>query len=129
MLRALEKIESLGAQVTYNARLMSLPEIIKKYKTVTMREIRSKLLRFLQPLDLQIIDPIPGHQLAFVISRFLGLFNNPQLRTLQDQVRFNKEHAAEELPPGMPCSKFMFLNYSLYSTVQSNPVSKCWKMT
>jgi hypothetical protein len=46
MLKALEKVESLGARVTYNAPLMSLPEINKKYKTVTMREIISKLLRF-----------------------------------------------------------------------------------
>ncbi|GLI77739.1 hypothetical protein PoHVEF18_006032 [Penicillium ochrochloron] len=39
MLKALRKVESLGARVTYNAPLMSLPEINKKYKTVTMREI------------------------------------------------------------------------------------------
>ena len=49
MMKALEKIESLGAQVTYNAPLMSLPEITKKYNAVTMREIRSKLLRSLDP--------------------------------------------------------------------------------
>lgn len=105
MLEALKKVEYLGAQVTYDASLMSLPDITEKYKTVTMGEIGSKLLGSLQPLDPEIIDPIPGHQLAFVISRFLGLFNNPQLRTLQDLVTFNKEHAAEELPLGINCSK------------------------
>lgn len=128
MLEALKKVESLGAQVTYDACLMSLPEITEKYKTVTIGEIGSELLGSLQPLDPEIIDPIPGHQLAFVISRFLGLFNNPQLRTLQDLVTFNKEHAAEELPLGMNCSKFMFFKYSLHTMVQTNPASKCWKM-
>ncbi|CAI7674385.1 unnamed protein product [Penicillium discolor] len=80
MLEALKNVESLGAQVTYDVSLISLPEITEKYKTVTMGEIGR-------------------HQLAFVISRFLGLFNNPQLRTFQNPVTFNKEHAAEELPP------------------------------
>ncbi|KAJ5401094.1 hypothetical protein N7465_011583 [Penicillium sp. CMV-2018d] len=88
MLEALKKVESLGAQVTYDASLMSLPEITEKYKTVTMGEIGR-------------------HQLAFVISRFLGLFNNPQLRTLQDLVTFNKEHAAEELPLDQPSQQVL----------------------
>lgn len=130
MLEALKKVESLGAQVTYHASLMSLPEITEKYKTVTMGEIGSKL-RYSHPSNPgnpEIIDPIPRHQLAFVISRFLGLFNNPQLRTLQDLVTFNKEHAAEELPPGTNCSKFIFFKHSLYTMVQTNPARKCWKM-
>ncbi|KAJ5157295.1 uncharacterized protein N7482_008395 [Penicillium canariense] len=88
MLEALKKVESLGAQVTYNAPLLSLPGITDKYKTVTMGEIGR-------------------HQLAFVISRFLGLFNNPQLRTLQDLVMFNKEHAAEEVPPEQPSQQVL----------------------
>ncbi|KAJ5509770.1 hypothetical protein N7527_011913 [Penicillium freii] len=88
MLEALKKVESLGAQVTYDACLMSLPEITEKYKTVTIGEIGR-------------------HQLAFVISRFLGLFNNPQLRTLQDLVTFNKEHAAEELPLDQPSQQVL----------------------
>ncbi|KAF4768454.1 hypothetical protein HAV15_002539 [Penicillium sp. str.  len=88
MLEALKKVESLGAQVTYDASLMSLPEITEKYKTVTMGEIGR-------------------HQLAFVISRFLGLFNNPQSRTLQDLVTFNKEHVAEELPPDQPSQQVL----------------------
>ncbi|OQD91287.1 hypothetical protein PENSOL_c056G11558 [Penicillium solitum] len=95
MLEALKKVESLGAQVTYDASLMNLPEITEKYKTVTMGEIG------------KIIVPILGHQLAFVISRFLGLSNNPQLRTLQDLVTFNKEHAAEELPPDQPSQQVL----------------------
>lgn len=45
MLEALKKFESLGAQVTSNAPLMSLPEITEKYKTVAMGEIGSKLLK------------------------------------------------------------------------------------
>lgn len=95
-----------------------------------MGEIGSKL-RYSHPSNPgnpEIIDPIPRHQLAFVISRFLGLFNNPQLRTLQDLVTFNKEHAAEELPPGTNCSKFIFFKHSLYTMVQTNPARKCWKM-
>lgn len=44
MLEAPKKVESLGAQVTYNAPLMGLPEITK-YKTVAMGEIGSKLLK------------------------------------------------------------------------------------
>ncbi|CAI7583458.1 unnamed protein product [Penicillium palitans] len=109
MLEALKKVESLGAQVTYHASLMSLPEITEKYKTVTMGEIGSKL-RYSHPSNPgnpDIIDPIPRHQLAFVISRFLRLFNNPQLRTLQDLVTFNKEHAAEELPPDQPSQEVL----------------------
>lgn len=39
--------------------------------------------------------------MALVIERFLGLFDNPKMRTVQDLVQFNKEHASQELPPGM----------------------------
>ncbi|KAJ5461345.1 uncharacterized protein N7458_002897 [Penicillium daleae] len=88
MLEALKKVESLGPQVTYNAPLMSLPEITENYKTVAMGDIGR-------------------HQLAFVIQRFLGLFNNPKLRTFQDLVIFNKEHAAENLPPDQPSQQVL----------------------
>lgn len=51
MLEALKNVESVGAQVTYDASLISLPEITEKYKTVTMGEIGSKLLGSIQPLE------------------------------------------------------------------------------
>lgn len=46
MKQALKKIESLGATVNYDAILMSVPEIIEKYQTVTMEEIGGKYLDY-----------------------------------------------------------------------------------
>lgn len=39
--------------------------------------------------------------MALVIEKFLGLFDNPNMRTVHDLIEFNKEHASQELPPGM----------------------------
>ncbi|KAH8807984.1 amidase signature domain-containing protein [Xylogone sp. PMI_703] len=78
---ALKKAEALGAHVTYDAPLMTVPEVVEKYKTVQMWQIGR-------------------HQLAHTIARYLAIFDCPGMRTLQDVVEFNKKHADVELPPG-----------------------------
>lgn len=39
MKEALKKIESLGANVDYDAILMNVPDIVEKYQTVTTEEL------------------------------------------------------------------------------------------
>ncbi|KAI0105341.1 amidase signature domain-containing protein [Nemania sp. FL0031] len=85
---AMKKAESLGAQVMFNADLMSVGDITKTYNTVTQ-------------------DQIGRHQLAPVIRRFLAIFNEPTMKTLEDVVEFNKKHAAEELPPDQPSQQVL----------------------
>ena len=36
---AMKKVESLGGKVTYNAPLMSMKDVMEKYKTVGMAKI------------------------------------------------------------------------------------------
>lgn len=43
MVEALSKVESLGAKVVHDATLMTVPEVVEKYKTVQMSQIGSKL--------------------------------------------------------------------------------------
>ncbi len=43
MVEALSKAESLGAKIVYVAPLMTVPEVVEKYKTVQMSQIGSKL--------------------------------------------------------------------------------------
>ncbi|KAI1130215.1 amidase signature domain-containing protein [Nemania abortiva] len=85
---AMKKAESLGAKVTLNAQLMSISNITQSYNTVTQGQIGR-------------------HQLAPVIKRFLAIFNEPTMRTLEDVVEFNKKHAAEELPPDQPSQQVL----------------------
>ncbi|KAL6399341.1 Amidase [Ilyonectria robusta] len=80
---AMKAIESLGGKVVYDAPLMMLDDVVKTYKTAEM-------------------GTISRHQLSFVIKRYLALFDNPQMRTLEDVVEFNKRHADVELPPEQP---------------------------
>ncbi|GAW27360.1 putative amidase family protein [Rosellinia necatrix] len=80
---ALRLAQERGAHVTFDAHLMSTSDITENYGTVT-------------------IGQIARHQLAPVIARFLAIFNEPTMSTLQHVVEFNKKHAAEELPPEQP---------------------------
>ncbi|EEU37128.1 uncharacterized protein NECHADRAFT_52302 [Fusarium vanettenii 77-13-4] len=80
---AMKTIEDLGGKVVHDAPLMKLGDIVKTYKTAE-------------------IGAISRHQLGFVLERYLGLFDDPQLRTLEDLVAFNKKHAEAELPPDQP---------------------------
>jgi len=41
-----------------------------------------------------------GHELAPGIKRFLAIFRDPEMQTLQDVVDFGRAHAPEELPEG-----------------------------
>ncbi|KAH6976344.1 amidase signature domain-containing protein [Ilyonectria sp. MPI-CAGE-AT-0026] len=50
---------------------------------------------------------IERHQLSFVIKRYLALFDNPQWRTLEDAVEFNRRHADIELPPEQPSQEVL----------------------
>ncbi|UPK93858.1 hypothetical protein LCI18_004793 [Fusarium solani-melongenae] len=80
---AMKTIEDLGGKVVHDAPLLKLGDIVKTYKTAEM-------------------GAISRHQLGFVFERYLGLFDDPQLRTLEDLVQFNKKHAEVELPPDQP---------------------------
>lgn len=45
-----------------------------------------------------------GYELAPGIKRFLAIFRDPEMQTLQDVVDFGRAHAPEELPQGeTPC--------------------------
>ncbi|KAI1150287.1 amidase signature domain-containing protein [Nemania diffusa] len=88
MNKALRTAESLGAKVTFDAQLMSIQDITKTYNTVTQGQIGR-------------------HQLSWVIKRFLAIFNEPAMKTLEDVVEFNKQHAAEELPPDQPSQQIL----------------------
>ncbi|KAJ4263557.1 hypothetical protein NW762_006376 [Fusarium torreyae] len=80
MLDAMKKLEAAGASVSYNAPLLMPEAVIEKYETASLNSLQ-------------------GHELVFTFERFLALFDNPNLRTLDDLVKFNKEHTELELPP------------------------------
>ncbi|RSL60488.1 hypothetical protein CEP54_006739 [Fusarium duplospermum] len=80
---AMKTIEDLGGKVVHDAPLMKLGDIVKAYKTAEM-------------------GVISRHQLGFVLERYLVFFDDPQLRTLEDLVEFNKKHTEVELPPDQP---------------------------
>ncbi|KAI1505674.1 amidase signature domain-containing protein [Biscogniauxia marginata] len=83
MINAMKRAEMLGAQVVFNAPLLLPSKIIEKYGTV-------------QPGELF------NHELPVSFRKFLALFNDPNLRTLEDLVDFNKNHAELELPSDHP---------------------------
>lgn len=39
------------------------------------------------------------YQCRPTLEKYLSLFDNPKLRTLEDLIQFNEDHAEEELPP------------------------------
>lgn len=45
-----------------------------------------------------------GYELAPGIERFLAIFQDPEMQTLQDVVDFGRAHAPKELPQGEPPS-------------------------
>ncbi|KAK4197711.1 amidase signature domain-containing protein [Triangularia verruculosa] len=83
MINAMKKIDNLGGKVSYNAPLLMPDAIMEKYGTAK-------------------IGALLTHDLAFTFKRFFALFNNPELKSAQDLVDFNNEHANLELPPDHP---------------------------
>ncbi|KID81032.1 Amidase signature domain protein [Metarhizium guizhouense ARSEF 977] len=83
MMNALKTAQGQGAKVCYHAKLLMPDKIMGKYGTVPMWTLYNR-------------------ELPFGFKRFLALFNNTGLRTLQDLVDFNKKHAELELPSNQP---------------------------
>ncbi|KAH7000515.1 amidase signature domain-containing protein [Ilyonectria destructans] len=83
---AMKTIKGLGGKVVYDAPLMMLDNVVKKYTTAEMGTISC----------------------SFVFRRDIALFDNPQMRALDDVVdvvdvvEFNRRHADVELPPEQP---------------------------
>lgn len=96
---AIHMIESLGANVARNAPLET-PEDFFDKRGYSSRPLASKYNSLLHN---ECSNTISGtvHQARPCLENFFSLFEPRRLRSLEDLVKFNEEHADRELPPGL----------------------------
>lgn len=117
MIDALKKVESSGGKVTYNAPLLMPCQLMDQYQTAPLGAIFSEhssaasSINILSIAARQKLNCFLDHETVPSLDRFLSLFNSPELRTLEDLIKFNKRNAELEFPPRKffatgCCSKF-----------------------